>query len=179
MHAKLLQFCLALWDPIDHSPSDPSVCGIFQARTLESVAISFSRGSSWPRDQNCISWDSCIAGRLFITEPLRKHLKPRLLVPIRRLADCSGLLWGLSTGFVFLTRSQVMLMLLVWRPHVRNHCYSCCIQRVSMEKWGRTNVPPCDSSLILPWISVLLSPPTLHAPTASPRSVSHPIGPQP
>ena len=29
---------------------------ISQARILEWVAISFSRGSSWPRDQTCISW---------------------------------------------------------------------------------------------------------------------------
>ena len=36
-----------------------SVHGIFQAGTLEQVAISFSRGSSWRRDPNymsCASW---------------------------------------------------------------------------------------------------------------------------
>ena len=33
------------------SPPDSSIHGIFQARVLEWVAISFSRGSSWPRDQ--------------------------------------------------------------------------------------------------------------------------------
>ena len=32
-----------------------SVHGISQARKLEWVAVSFSRGSSWPRDQTCIS----------------------------------------------------------------------------------------------------------------------------
>ena len=37
-----------------------SVHGIYQARILEWVAISFSRGSSWPRDQTFISWVSCI-----------------------------------------------------------------------------------------------------------------------
>ena len=36
--------------------------GIFQARVLEWVAISFSRGSSWPRDWTQVS---CIAGRRF------------------------------------------------------------------------------------------------------------------
>ena len=39
-----------------------SIHGIFQARVLEWVAISFSRGSSWPRDRTQIS---CIAGRRF------------------------------------------------------------------------------------------------------------------
>ena len=36
--------------------------GIFQARVLEWVPISFSRGSSWPRDWTQVS---CIAGRCF------------------------------------------------------------------------------------------------------------------
>ena len=54
--------CPTLWDPIDCSLPDSSVCGIFQARILEWVAISFSMVSSWPRDQICIS---CIARRAF------------------------------------------------------------------------------------------------------------------
>ena len=40
-----------LCDPMDCSLPRSSVHGIFQARVLEWVAISFSRGSSWPRDQ--------------------------------------------------------------------------------------------------------------------------------
>ena len=43
-----------------------SVHGILQARILESVAISFSRGFSRPRDQTQVS---CISGRFFTTEP--------------------------------------------------------------------------------------------------------------
>ena len=35
------------------APTGSSVCGIFQARILECVAISFSRRSSQPRDQTC------------------------------------------------------------------------------------------------------------------------------
>ena len=42
---------------------------IFQARVLEWVAISFSRVSSWPRDQ---TWVSRIAGRGFTSEPAGK-----------------------------------------------------------------------------------------------------------
>ena len=41
-----------------------SVHGIFQARILQWVTISSSRGSSWPRDQ---TWVSCIAGGSFTT----------------------------------------------------------------------------------------------------------------
>jgi len=44
------------------SPRGSSVCGILQARTLEWVAILFSRASSWPRDQVQLS---CTVGRFF------------------------------------------------------------------------------------------------------------------
>ena len=60
--AKLLQSCPTLWDPIDGSPPGSPVPGILQARTLEWVAISFSRGSSQPRDRTQVY---CIAGRFF------------------------------------------------------------------------------------------------------------------
>ena len=40
------------------SPSGFSVHGILQARILEWVAISFSKGSSWPKDWTCSSWVS-------------------------------------------------------------------------------------------------------------------------
>ena len=43
------QSCLTLCDPLDCSPPGSSVHGIFQAKMLEWVAISCSRGSCWPR----------------------------------------------------------------------------------------------------------------------------------
>ena len=49
------QMCLTLYDPMDYSPLGSSVHGLLQARILESVAISFSRASSRPRDQTRIS----------------------------------------------------------------------------------------------------------------------------
>ena len=52
--------------PCEHSSNcslpRSSVHGIFQARVLEWVAMSFSRGSSWPRDW---TWVFCIVGRRF------------------------------------------------------------------------------------------------------------------
>ena len=56
------QSCLTLCDPIDCSPPGSSIHGIFQARVLEWVAISFSRGSSKPRDRTRVSH---IVGRRF------------------------------------------------------------------------------------------------------------------
>ena len=45
---------------MDSSPPDSSVHGILQARTLQWVAIPFSKAASRPRD---LTWVSCIAGR--------------------------------------------------------------------------------------------------------------------
>ena len=49
------QWCLTLSNPTDCRPPISSVRGIFQVKTLEWVAISYPRGSSWPRDQTCVS----------------------------------------------------------------------------------------------------------------------------
>ena len=52
VHAySVTQSCPILCNPMDYSPPGSSVHGILQARILEWVAISFSRGSSPPRDQ--------------------------------------------------------------------------------------------------------------------------------
>ena len=61
--ALVAQLCLTLCDPMDCIPPDSSVHGIPQARTLEWVAIPFSRGSSRPRDSIRVS---CIVKRFFI-----------------------------------------------------------------------------------------------------------------
>ena len=54
------QSCLTLCNPKDCSPPDSSVHGIFQAITLEWVAVSYSRGSTPPRNQTHVSCISCI-----------------------------------------------------------------------------------------------------------------------
>ena len=56
------QSCLTLCDPMDCSSPGFSVHGILQARILEWFTISFSRGSSRPRDQTQVSR---IGGRHF------------------------------------------------------------------------------------------------------------------
>ena len=60
--SEVAQSCLTLCDPMDYSLPGFSVYRIFQARVPEWVAISFSRGSSLPRDW---TWVSHIAGRGF------------------------------------------------------------------------------------------------------------------
>ena len=62
MKVLVTQSCLPLCDPMDCSLLGSSVHGIFQTRILEWVAISFSRGSSNPREW---TWISCLTGRFF------------------------------------------------------------------------------------------------------------------
>ena len=68
------QPCLTLCDPMDCSPPSSSVHGIFQARILECIAISSSRGSSQPRDWGHISCIYSIEGRFLTAEPLKKPI---------------------------------------------------------------------------------------------------------
>ena len=72
VHAKSLQSCPTLCDPMDCSPPGSVVHGILQARTLEWVALPSSRGSSQPRDGTHVSCGSWLAGRFFTEEPLGK-----------------------------------------------------------------------------------------------------------
>ena len=58
-------------DPVDCSLSGSSVHGILQARILEWIAISFSRGSSGTRNWTQVSW---IAGRWFTNWSMREAL---------------------------------------------------------------------------------------------------------
>ena len=57
---------------MDYSLPVSSFHGILQARILEWVAISYSRGSSWPRDQAHVSYVSCIAGGSFTRCAIRE-----------------------------------------------------------------------------------------------------------
>ena len=60
--SEVAQSCPTLSDPMDCSLPGSSIHGIFQARIPEWAAISFSRGSSQPRDRTRVS---CIADRRF------------------------------------------------------------------------------------------------------------------
>ena len=99
--------CLTLCNPLDRSPSSSSVHRISQARILEWVVISSSRGSSQPRDRSCISYISALAGGFFTTRPPGK---PTAYMEAR-LSNCEWLLgnWiqplGLHPQWCFLSLS--------------------------------------------------------------------------
>ena len=94
--SEVTQSCQTLCDPMDCSLPGSSVPGIFQAILPECIAISFSSGSSWPRDETQVSHivDRCFtvwATREEYTELYKKdhdpdnqggmiaHLKPEIL----------------------------------------------------------------------------------------------------
>ena len=84
---EVAQSCLTLCNPMDCSPPGSSIHGIFQARMLKWVAISFSGGSSQPRERTWASrlqadsllskppanptWQTCMPSLLFINFTLR------------------------------------------------------------------------------------------------------------
>ena len=80
---KVSQWRPTLCNPMNCSPLGSSVHHILQARILESVAISFSKVSSWPRDQTQVS---CIAGRL-LSKPAGNSLPQ---TPQQQKENCLG-----------------------------------------------------------------------------------------
>ena len=93
--------CPTLCDPMDCSLPGSSVHGIFQARIMKWLAISFSRGSSRPRDRTPVS---CAAGDLLQCTRIlyrlshqgspSKHWSPTLLRALASSLVCVHPLWG-------------------------------------------------------------------------------------
>ena len=82
----VVQLCLNTAD----IPPGSSVHGTSQARTLEWVTISFSRGSSWPRDR---TWVSCIGRQILYHSATVICIREKVLVtqpcPTLWPMDCS------------------------------------------------------------------------------------------
>ena len=75
----ITQLCSTVAGPLDGSLPGSSVQGIFQARILEWVEISSSRGSSRPKDGTNVSHVSCIAADSLPAEPdLPQQFHPSL-----------------------------------------------------------------------------------------------------
>ena len=68
------QSCLTLCNTMHCRPPGSSVHRIFQARILEQVDISYSRGSSWPRDWTHPA-SPALVGRFFTAELPGKPLQ--------------------------------------------------------------------------------------------------------
>ena len=95
----LIQYCMlssqsysTLWDPMDCSPPGSSVHGLSQARILGWVAISFSRGSSQPRDWTCISCITCTGRQILYHWALWKAQSNISGVLLRKVRDIHDML---------------------------------------------------------------------------------------
>ena len=96
------------FDPIDCSPLGSSVHGILQPRILEWVAISLSRGFSWPRNQTQVS---CIAGR-FITYWATREA-PRVVIVELKVPVTTRMI-VLLTRLASLRKNILITVLLYW-----------------------------------------------------------------
>ena len=112
--AKLLQSCSTLCNPMDCSPPGSSVNRILQARTLEWVAMTSSRGSSQPRDQTCFSYVCCIGMQILYHQHhlgnpkmgVNQTLCGNTLTTKRlRIAHASGMLSHLILAKIFILYS--------------------------------------------------------------------------
>ena len=88
VHAKLLQSCPSLYDPMNCSPPGSSVHGILQARVMECFGMLSSSGSSQSRCQTLVS---CISGKFFTIsttwEGLIIIIFPLIQVPFKILTE--------------------------------------------------------------------------------------------
>ena len=83
--SEVAQSCLTVCNPMDCNLSGSSVHGIFQAIALEWIAISFSSGSSRPRDRTQVSR---IVDRRFTVWTTREVHLDYKTYPISELLKC-------------------------------------------------------------------------------------------
>ena len=119
----VVQLCLTLHDPRDWSPPGFPVHGFLQARTLESVAISFSRGSS---DPGIEPGSSALQADVLSSEP-------------------PSSVWyvGLHSNEVSETENRMVAR--DWKEKKMGTCYlmGTEVQLCKMEKFCRLFAQPC------------------------------------
>ena len=102
------QSCPILCDPMDCSLPGSSVHGIFQARVLEWVAISFARRSSRPRDRSQVS---LIVGRHFTIWATRK-VQSLVIACSKYSQKC----------YYFILSRYIYLLLILLKNRLKSHC---------------------------------------------------------
>ena len=157
MCAKSLQSCLTVCNPMDCRLPDPFVHGILQARMLEWVAMTSSRGSSQPRDRTHISCGSCSTGGFFITEPPGKSIRKVTRGQMLRLSRSK-----LSPWLPGMANPEQPRYLSLNLAHSTMHH----LQEVSEHRSQRVR----DLFLSLPSQTCLGSPASLTAPVANMHS---------
>ena len=131
---KVTQSCLTLCEPINCSLPSSSVHGILQARVLEWVAISFSRGSSRTRDPTRVS---CMAGRRFTLWAAREAPGIYDIVSafIFKALKLDEILFAGSYSI-----TQVFNVKMLQGPIFEPLLFFCLYSLISYSKWSKTKV---------------------------------------
>ena len=137
--------------PMDCSPPGSSVHGIFWARILEWVAISFSRGSSQPRDQiwvsfgrqslyHCVTWEAPIEETVTVVQSLN-HV--RLSATPWTAARQASLSFSISQSLLKLMPVVSMMP--------SNHLILCCPLLLQSSIFPSIRVFSSESALHISW----------------------------
>ena len=119
----------------------PLSMGFSRAKILKWVAISFSRGSSQPRDQTCVSYISYTAGRIFTAEPPGKPIIPLLLIPK-----------SLKFQSILLKRKRKIIIYIYTHTHTHTNILVYLGYTGTMGLWyERVLAAVLTSHLHLPW----------------------------
>ena len=123
--AKSLQLCPTLCDPIDGSPPGSVIPGILQARTLEWVAISFSKAWKWKWSRSVVSDSSRPHG----LQPTRLP-HPWVFPGKSTGVGCHCLLWS----FNFTQRQFIGNLSYIWRRQLDGGAWWASIYGVA-QSW--------------------------------------------
>ena len=139
MLSRVRLFC----DPMDYSPPGSSARGIFQARMLEWVAISFCRGSFWPSDQSCLlHWQADSLPRSHQRNPVFDLFSRKAYYSMKEAQWAATLtLWLSGLRFILplpliscVTLDKYVISLCLKFPHIYKWRQQCC-DHSSKEFW--------------------------------------------
>ena len=131
------QSYLTLCDSTDCSPRGSSVYEIFPARILQWLAISYSRGSSWPRDWPHISYVSRISRQVFTTSATEED----------QLATCPEFQVSFATSGLGWNSQHRVGDQILWAVVKRARCSSAETLGINCERQcakgeGKAHLPP-------------------------------------
>ena len=128
------QLCLTLCNPTDCSSPRSSVHGMLQARILEWITISFSRESSWPRDETRVS---CIGRWILYRWVTWETHKLISVYNLCRLVN--GITIGCGAGKEEFREGMSVMVPMILMPgstgcsHSLNVCLTKCLKNISSE----------------------------------------------